>query len=77
VSAAGDEPLEERRFCRLCIEMEGLGVELRGEGLDLRFVECVRAGHELLADVTKSKALPPKSAVYGLAPGRGWLSTEA
>ena len=47
VPAAGDEPFEERRFCRLCIEMEGLGVELHGEGHDLRFVECVRAGNEL------------------------------
>jgi hypothetical protein len=41
VPGAGDEPFEERRFCRLFVEMEGLGVELRGEGLDLRFIECI------------------------------------
>ena len=50
VPAASDESLEESRFGKLSIKMEGLGIELRGEGFDLCLVECVRAGHELLAD---------------------------
>src|SRR5580658_2843200 len=50
VPAACGEAVEQALARRILVEMEGLRVELRGEGLDLGCIDPARFGAELLAD---------------------------
>jgi len=49
--AAGGQPLEDGVLCCCLVEMEGLRVELPGEGLDLLGIERMDAAGEALADL--------------------------
>src|SRR5205085_824685 len=51
VPAARGEPAKQAAARRLIVEMKGLRIELRGERLDLRFVDRMRLARETLPDV--------------------------
>ena len=51
VPAAGGEAAEHRVFRRRLVEMEGLRIELPGEGLDLRRIQLMRTADEALANL--------------------------
>jgi hypothetical protein len=62
VPAAGQQPAEDRALGGLVIEVEGLGIELAGEGEDL--VPSHRASRRL-ADIPRRKVLEIEHATSG------------
>ena len=45
------QALEERALSGMLVRMKGLRIELKSEGLDLRFVEPVRSARKALSDM--------------------------